>query len=109
MVGRLIGWILRTVWGLAVFLVILIIPWAVRILRVATMLVITSVASIFVGPEVAVERMSDDWTGRVMSNGIPVEYEDGVHSCAECAAILTIIAGFGVMGLVTVGLLVWIF
>ena len=73
------------------------------------MLVITSVASIFVGPEIAVERMADDWTGRAMSNGIPVEYEDGVHTFAGYAAILTIIAGFGVMGLVTVGLLVWIF
>jgi len=73
------------------------------------MFVITSVASIFVGPEIAVERMADDWTGRAMSNGIPVEYEDGVHTFAGYAAILTIIAGFGVMGLVTVGLLVWIF
>ncbi len=73
------------------------------------MLVITSVASIFVGPDVAVERMADDWTGRVMSNGVPVEYEDGVHTFAECVAILTIIAGFGVMGLVTVGFIVWIF
>ncbi len=73
------------------------------------MLVITSVASIFVGSDVAVERMADEWTGRAMSNGVPIEYEDGVHGCAECAAILTIIAGFGVMGLVTVGLLGWIF
>ena len=73
------------------------------------MLVITSVASIFVGPDVAVERMADDWTGRAMANGVPVEYEDGVHTCAGVVAILTIIAGFGVMGLVTVGFLVWIF
>ena len=73
------------------------------------MLAITSVASIFVGPNVAVERMADDWTGRAMSNGVPIEYEDGVHTLAGVAAILTIIAGFGVIGLVTVGFLVWIF
>jgi len=44
-----------------------------------------------------------------MSNGIPAEYEGWSRSCMSCLAILTILAGFGVMGLVKVGLLVWIF
>jgi hypothetical protein len=102
---RLIEALLRGLFAL----VWMLIPWVLVLLRSMLLLAITSLASLHVGVPTAVNRMSDSWTEEATNRGIPLGYNPKFRSGARVVAVVTLVLGWLVLGLLALWIISLLF
>lgn len=86
-------------------LVLGVLPWVGRFVRMLFVLMITAITSIFVGIPRSVDRIGDSWTEQVAEGGIPVEHHQALRTGARIVAVITLILGWLVLASLTVFIL----
>lgn len=84
-------------------------PWVFRIAIFMGRLILNTVASLWVGVPVAVERISRDWMGRAVAAGIPTEYDTILYYLFKGVGYAMILGGWIGFSYLTVGLLAFLF
>lgn len=97
LLGRLVGLIFKIIGWL--------LPWAWRLVRLAFMLSITSLTSIFIGIPRSVERIADSWIEQASLAGVPAHNYPALRTGAKVAASITLILGWLVLASLTVFLI----
>ncbi len=95
---KIIGWITR----LMLIAVIRLTPFVIWLLGYSVMLVLTSVASVWLGFPRTIEIMAADWLGRALTAGLPPSWERSFYQIFSVIAFFTIIAGWVVLSLIMV-------
>ncbi len=85
-------------------IIVALIPWIWRFIRLAFFLAITSISSIYVGVPTAVKRIADNWIEQATAAGLTLGYYPALRSGAMVVASITLILGW----LVLASLTVWI-
>ncbi len=70
-----------------------------RVIGVLIMLMVTAVASLFVGVDTAIDRISGSWIEQSTSGGIPIGYNPATRDGVRAAAGFMLVIGW----LLTIG------
>ena len=97
-ISKLIGWLLWRSLSIA----ILLIPWLLKAMIFAVLVIGGSVGSLRVGVFKTVSKMADEWVSRAINAGIPPSWEKLIYSLSLILAFLTLVAGWSALAFMAV-------
>lgn len=83
---RIIRWLLIAVR--------LISPWVIRLVIFMGRLILTTVASLWVGVPTGVDRIAREWTAQAVAVGIPTEYDTTLYWIFQIVAYAMVFLGW---------------
>ncbi len=90
---------------LLALLIRLLLPFLLAVLHLVGILVFTSLTAAAIGPGLFIERLSSQWTRRLLERGVSREYLDQLHSLCRFLVASLIAMGWIITTLFTVAIL----
>ena len=95
---KLIGWLLRRCLNFVVFSI----PWLLKTLIFASLIIGASVGSLRIGVFKTVKKIADEWVTRAINAGVPPSWEKLIYSLSLFLAFLTLTAGWSALAFMAV-------